>query len=154
MNPTTGTVRAGLSPADWEDVHTQVQAVFDDLENRVRSRCPSVNVRSGKTSGRVWFLYTYRHFNLTTDDEAEDIVAGVSFTPSPTGDGICILADIGGGETGVTDFEIAERTVPAERGAVLAAARELVEELSRQDEVVAKALAERRPPPNYRAGLV
>jgi len=154
MNPTPATAQAGLSPADWEEVHTQVQAVFDVLEGRVRSRCPSVTVRSGRTSGHVWFLFTHRDFNLTGDDEAEDIVASMSFTLSPAGKDISIEADIGGGETGITDFEIAERTVPAERAAVLAAARAVAEELSRQDEVVVKALAERRPPPNYRGGLV
>jgi hypothetical protein len=50
------------------------------------------------------------------------------------------------------DYEAPERIVPAERMAVLATARALAEELSRQSEVVVKAMAERRPPPNYRGG--
>jgi hypothetical protein len=144
----------GLTPGEWDRVHAQVQSAFDGLAQGVRSRCPSVTVRpGGRTSGRVWFLYSHRDFNLTQDDsEAEDVVAGVTF--SPEGDGVRIQADIGGGETGQTDYEASERVVPANLTAVLTAARELAEELSRQDEVVAKAMSERRPPPNYRDGLV
>jgi hypothetical protein len=144
----------GLTPDEWDQVHAQVQSVFDRLAQRVRSRCPSVLVRAGgRSSGRVWFLYSDRSFNLTQDDsEAEDIVAGITF--SPQRDGIGVRADIGGGDTGQTDYEAPERVVPANLNAVLAAAREMAEELSCQDEVVVKAMSERRPPPDYRGGHV
>jgi hypothetical protein len=144
----------GLTPGEWDQVHGQVQAALDVLAQRVRSRCPSVIVRiGGRTSGRVWFLYSYREFNLSEDDsEAEDIVAGINF--SGEGDDIRIRADVGGAETGETDYEAPERVVPANLAAVLAAARELGEELSRQDEIVVKAMFERRPPPDYRKGRV
>jgi hypothetical protein len=152
MNTTPAVQNFGLTPADWDQIHGQVQAAFDVLAQRVRARCPGVVVRSGRrTAGRVWSLYSYREFNLTDDDtEAEDIVAAMMF--SPTGDSIQIRADIGGGETGLTDYEAPERLVPANLPAVLAAARELGEELGRQDEVVVKAVSERRPPPDSRKG--
>ena len=70
------------------------------------------------------------------------------------GDHILIQSDIVGGDTGHIDFEAPQRVVPANLNAVLTAARELAEELSRQDEVVIESMSERRPPPNYRDGLV
>jgi hypothetical protein len=88
---------------------------------------------------------------MTDDDsQAEDIVAEVLFAPSPTGEGICIKAEIGGGATGITDYEIPQRVVPADRGVVLATARQLAGELGRQTDIVVQAVTERRPPPNYR----
>ena len=143
-----------ITPGEWDQVDAQVQSALDQLAKRIRSRCSSVIVRvGGRTTGRVWFLYSYREFNLTQDDsEAEDVIAGILF--SADGAGVRIRADIGGSATGCTDYEAAERVVPAHLTAVLAAARELGEELSRQDEVVVKALSERRPPPDYRNGRV
>ena len=154
MSTAPVTRNPGLSEAEWDQVHAQVQSAFELLAHRVRSRCPGVIVRAGgRTSGRAWLLYSYRDFNQTEDDsEAEDVVAGMTF--SPEGDAIGILADIGGGETGQTDYEAPERVVPANLTAVLAAARELGEELSRQDEIVVKAMSEHRPPPDYRKGRV
>jgi hypothetical protein len=150
MNPSPAVQNSCLTPADWDQVHGQIQAAFDVLAQRVRMRCPTVIVRpAGKTAGRVWFLSSYREFNLTEDDaEAEDVVVAMTF--SPAADGIRILAEIGGAATGLTDYEAPERFVPANLPAVLAAARELGEELGRQAEVVVKALSERRPPPDYR----
>jgi hypothetical protein len=141
---------SGLTPADWDQVHGQVQAALDVLARRVLSRCPAVVVRAGRrNAGRVWSLYSYRPFNLTEDDtEAEDVVAAMTF--SPTAGGIQILADVGGAETGRTDYESPERLVPANLPAVSAAVRELGEELGRQDEAVVRAVSERRPPPDYR----
>jgi hypothetical protein len=148
MNSVSAVQNSGLTPADWDEVHSQVQAAFDVLARQVRSRCPAVVVRAGgRTAGRVWSLYSFRAFNLTEDDtEAEDVVAAMTF--SPAGDGIRILADIGGAETGLTDYEAPERFVPASLPTLLSAARELGEELGRQGEVVIKALSERRPPPD------
>ncbi|HTU20485.1 MAG TPA: hypothetical protein VMG10_20645 [Gemmataceae bacterium] len=149
MSTAPAVQNSGLTPADWDQVHSQVQAALDVLAQRVRVRCPAAIVRpGGRTAGRVWFLSSYREFNLTEDDtEAEDVVAAMTF--SPAADGIRILADIGGAATGLTDYEAPERFVPANLAAVLAAARELGEELGRQDEVVVNALSERRPPPDY-----
>ena len=153
MNTAPVIQNPGLTEREWEQVHAQVHSAFNGLAQRVRSRCPSVIVRAaGKTSGRVWFLYSYREFNLTeSDTEAEDIVAGMHF--SSVGDSIRIQADLGGAETGQTDFEAPARVVPANLNAVLAAARELGEELSLQDEILVKALTERRPPPNDRNSM-
>lgn len=143
-----------LTPDEWAQVDAQVQSALDVLAKRIRSRCSSVIVRvGGRTTGRVWFLYSYREFNLTQDDsEAEDVIAGIHF--SADGEGVRIRADIGGSATGCTDYEAPERIVPANKTAVVAATRELGEELSRQDEVVVKALSERRPSPDYRNGRV
>ncbi len=152
MNTASAVQNSGLTPADWDQVHSQVQAALDVLAQRVRVRCPGVLVRpGGRTAGRVWSLSSYREFNLTEDDtEAEDIAAAMTF--SPTADAIRILADIGGAATGLTDYEAPERFVPANLPAILAAAREVGEELGHQDEVVVKALSERRPPPDYPKG--
>jgi hypothetical protein len=148
MNTAPAVEDSGLTPADWDQVHAQVQAALAVLAQRVRARCPAVVVGPGRrTAGRVWSLYSYREFNLTEDDAAaEDVVAGMMF--SPTGDRIQVRADVGGGETGLTDYEAPERLVPANLSAVLAAARELGEELGRQDEAVVKAVSEHRPPPD------
>jgi hypothetical protein len=145
---------AGLTPAEWDEVHEQVQAVLDVLAQRVRRRCASVIARTGgRTSGRVWFLYSYREFNLAEDDsEAEDVVTGMLF--SPEGNGVRILADIGGAETGATDYEAPERAVTANLADIQIAVRELGEQLSKQDEIVLKALSEHRLPPDYRNGQV
>ena len=150
MNTAPAVQNSGLTPADWDQVHGQIQATLDVLAQRVCMRCPAVVVRpGGKTAGRVWFLSSYREFNLTEDDaEAEDVVVAMTF--SPAADGIQILAEIGGAATGLTDYGATERFVPANLAAVLAAARALGEDLGRQDEVVVTALSERRPPPDYR----
>lgn len=150
MNTAAAVQNSSLTPADWDQVHGRIQATLDVLAQRVCMRCPTVVVRpGGKTAGRVWFLSSYREFNLTEDDaEAEDIVVAMTF--SPAADGIRILAEVGGAATGLTDYEAPERFVQANLSAVLAAARELGEELGHQDEVVVRALSERRPPPDYR----
>ena len=152
MNTVPVVQNTGLTLADWDQVHTQVQAVLDVLAQQVRARCPAVVIRPRRrNAGPVWSLYSYREFNLTDDDtEAEDVIAAMIFCPA--GDGIRIRADIGGGETGLTDYETVEQRVPANLAAVLAAAQELGKELSRQDQVVVKALSERRPPPDSRKG--
>ncbi len=140
----------GLTAGNWDQVHAQVQASLDVLSHEVRSRCPSVFVRrGGNTSGRVWYLYSYREFNLSEDDsEVEDTVAGLTF--SPEGARIRIQADIGGAATGIIDYEAPERLVPADLSAVLTAAGELSDELIQRADVVVTAISERRPPPNYR----
>lgn len=154
MNPTPAIQPASLSRDDWDKVHAEVQSILERLAVAVRSRCPSVRVRTGRTSGRVWFLYTHLDFNLTEGSDVEETVVGISFSPGPDAHGILVNGDIGGGETGITDHEVPDKVVPADLTAVLSAAREVAEDLCRQDEIVAKALAERRLPPNYRAGLV
>jgi hypothetical protein len=148
MSTAPATQNLGLTPGEWDRVHEQVQAALEMLARRVRSRCPSVIARAGgRTVGRVWFLYSYREFNLTEDDsEAEDITVGMLF--SAQGGNIRILADVGGAETGHTDYEAPERIVPANQTAVLTAARELGDELCRQDEIVVAAMSERRIPPD------
>ena len=150
MSTAPVTRKPGLTQTDWDHVHTQVQTAFDALAQRVRSSCPAVVVRDGgKSVGRVWFLFSFREFNLSADDsKAEDIIAGVHF--SPEGDGIRIRADVGGAETGQIDYEAPERVVPANLGAVMAAVRDLTDRLIGQEEVVVTAMSERRPPPNYR----
>ncbi|HBI44603.1 MAG TPA: hypothetical protein DDY78_17400 [Planctomycetales bacterium] len=137
-----------LTASEWDQVDAQVQSALDVLAERVRARCSSVIVRAGgRTSGRVWFLYSYREFNLTQDDtEAEDVIAGIHF--SADGEGVQIRSDIGGSETGCTDYEVPERVVAANLSDIQIAVRELGEELSKQDEIVVTAMSERRLPPD------
>ncbi len=150
MNTAPAVQNSSLIPADWDQVHEQIQATLDELARRVCMRCPATVVRpGGKTAGRVWYLSSYREFNLTEGDaEAEDIVVAMTF--SPVAVCIRIQAEVGGAATGRTDYEAPERFVPASLPAVLAVTRELGEELCCWDEVVVQALSERRPPPDYR----
>lgn len=149
--PETG--GTGLSQSEWDQVHAQVQSILDSLARRVRSRCPAATEKSGRTSARAWFLFSYRDFNQErADQEAEDVVVGLLFSPSPNVNGVRITGDIGGGVSGETDYAIGERIVAANLNAVLAAACEGAEELSRQDEIVVKAVSQRRPAPSYRPG--
>jgi hypothetical protein len=154
MNPSPVAEVAPATKVDWNLVHAEVQSIWDRLASRVMSRCPAVTVSTGRTSGRAFFLYTYQRFAWPKEAEGEAVCVGINFTPSPTGDAIHLCADIGGEETGMTDMALPERDVPNDPASVLAAARELAQELSRKDEIIAQALSEHRLAPDYRNGQV
>jgi hypothetical protein len=110
---------------------------------------PNIDSKSGKTAACAFFLFTYLGFNWKDDADSEAVVVGVDFVPSQTRGEVVLRGDICGDETGHVYYEI-EKKVPETRLAILTAARETAEQLSKQVDVVEKALSERRSSPSYR----
>lgn len=135
---------------DWDKVHQETQQLLAPLVDSVSQRWSAVRSEPGRTSARAWTLYSYRTFSLPEEPDAEAIVVGVFFAPSPDGNHVLVRGEIGGEETGHSYFVAGEKQVPAVQSAVLRASHDIGDELGRQTEVLVNGLAERRSPPDYR----
>jgi len=133
---------------DWENVHEQVQTLWGLLADGVHRYLPAIRSKQGQTTGRAWWLYTYRDFSWPDDEDAEAVGAG--FAPAAGATGVEVKGEICGEETGHLYFEVEAAVIPATPADVSAAAQHVALLLSRQVEIVVGALNERQPPPKYR----
>jgi hypothetical protein len=156
MSETSTGKTLALSQADWDQVHEAIQVLLAPLDDQVREQLPAIRSGPSRAAGRVCFLNSLRQFRWPGEEEGitEAVVVEVTFTPSSADMEVRVSGDICGGETGHVYYEIEERQVSASRDAVYAAACEIAGELSQQVEVVVNALCERRPPPDYRSGVL
>ena len=126
----------------WTEVHDEVQRVLGALDEPVRSAVAHLHVKSGRTQGRSFYLFTYRTFSRTDATEIDPVVVGLTFAQADDKEEewIVIDADISGESTGDMIEVLAQRTVPAVREELLRAANELARELSCHGRRIAEAL--------------
>jgi hypothetical protein len=138
-----GLERLDLAPKGasdlWSEVHDEVQAQLAGLESEVRDKLPAAQVRSGRTSGERFFLFSYRTFSLP-ESEIDPVVAGVCFTQA--GPGIAVEADISGEHTGDVILSAPGKTVPNSPDELLAAARGAARKLCQTTEPIVAALSD------------
>lgn len=146
--PQTADEDACLGQMDWDEIHWVVQGIFGAMANRIHRRCLAIRSQGARTSGRSFSLFTYRVFNLTGDEESESVIVGLIFEPTSTG-AIAVRGDIGGEESGRTDFELDERVVAGSRSYLLPMAAQMAMQLGEQVELVVRSVLERHPPPTY-----
>jgi hypothetical protein len=135
--------------ADWQEVHRLVQWIFNRMATRIGARWPMIRSRGGKTSARSYFLYTYMTFGLCDEESLEFVIVGLLFEPTPPGDGVRVSGDIGGEESGRIDFELEGKSVMLSRTEVIPLALEMATRLAEQTDLIAKAVLERHPAPEY-----
>lgn len=136
-----------LAEGDWDKIHERIQQILATMVEPVQRSAPGIRATGGRTSGRVWQLYSYMAFT-PQDSDLEAIIAGVTFAISAGQ--LVVKADIGGEETGRTDYETEEQHTADDFQSALMAGERLATELSAHTDVVVRALAEHRCPPDYR----
>ncbi len=135
------------SPAEigdplWNEVHDRVQRVLGRLDEPVRSIVPHVNVTSGRTQGRSFYLFTYRTYSRTDAPEIDPVVVGLTLAPADhdARELVVIDADISGESTGDGIERLPLRTVRAVREELLLAVHETAFELSHHGQRIAESL--------------
>ena len=128
----------------WDEVHEEVQRILGTLDELVRSRVTRLHVKSGRTNGRGFYLFTYRTFSRTDATEIDPVVVGLTFTRADHDEKnlVVIDADISGESTGDTIAAMTKLTVPAVREELLRAAHEFALGLSCRGQRIAEALLE------------
>jgi hypothetical protein len=126
----------------WAEVHDEVQRVLGGLDELVRSRVAHLHVKSGRTQGLRFYLFTHLTFSRTDASEIDPVVVGLTFARADSEEGkwVVIDADVSGEQTGDRIAVLAQRTVPADREELLRAAHELARELSGYDQQISQAL--------------
>lgn len=129
-----------LTPADWDRVHDQVQAVLDGMSRRVQEGRPGIFSRPGKTSTARFPLFSYRTFQAGASPDTDAVVVGLDFQPAEQT--VRIRGDISGEETGHVFFdEGCEVEVGKSYEEVLRAALDVARRLASEVEKVPEALA-------------
>src|SRR5271166_1771572 len=98
MNPQTTNGAQGLSSAQWDEIHTVVQANLAPLAARIERFCPDVGRRAARMGSAIFLLFSYRTFEPPEAGGLEPVVVGVNFKAQ--GEGILIHGDICTEETG------------------------------------------------------
>ena len=134
-------------PIDWDDMDFQVQGLLSKLFRSVKRALPDVRQLRGKTTGRIFYLYSYCSFQLDDDPDFESLVIGVMFEPCEKG--LRVRGEIGGEESGRSDFDSTTVETALEFSKAAAAARRIVIELESQTDLIVRRLIERHPVPEY-----
>ena len=88
-------------------------------------------------------------FSLADADSLESVIVGLNFDPTPSGGRVRVRGDIGGEESGRIDFELEERSVHLIPTEVIPLALDMASRLADQAELVARAVLDRHPVPEY-----
>ena len=108
-----------------------------------------IRTKTGKSSARSYFLFSFMTFDLGDQEELDPVIVGLTFEPSLSGDGVRVRGDISGEETGRIDFELPEIAATDTRGGVLPIALEMATILAEQADLIARSVFDRYPPPAY-----
>lgn len=122
---------------EWTEVHDEVQQQLALLEADVRRSLPGIDVESGQTHGKAFFLCSYRIFSIPNRG-LDRIVAGVTFTPD--NDGVRVEADVSGERSGDWISGVPAQTVANSKSRLLAAAQEVGRKLCQSAEAITRAL--------------
>ncbi|HEX3657910.1 MAG TPA: hypothetical protein VHV55_19130 [Pirellulales bacterium] len=109
------------------------------LEADVRQKMPGIRVRAGHTSGRHFYLFSYRTFSMP-DTALDPVVVGITFTSVEQS--VTVEADVSGEQIGDCISSAVSKTVPSSKEALLAAARELAQNLCQSADAIVAALAD------------
>jgi hypothetical protein len=123
---------------DWDDVHEVVQSALKALDEKVRQLFPGVRISSGRNQARAWDSFSYRVYAPGPESDIDPVDVGLMFTP-----GVIISSDICGETLGDVLFEIEEKSAIGKQ-AILNAAQQCAQELTRHGEVIASALQNSR----------
>lgn len=128
-----------LTPALWDEVNRVVQEQLAPLKADVRRKAPEIRVDEGRTQGKQFFLFSYCTFSVPSSD-VDPVVAGITFTP--TQDGVSVVADVSGEQTGDYIVTVPTKIVGSFKYELLDAARESARMLCQSAEAITAALAD------------
>jgi hypothetical protein len=125
---------------DWNTTHAEVQGLLAALDRAVEARVPGVRIDSGRTSGRGFFLFSYRRFAPPQQSRIDPVIAGMTF--KPLDDRIAVEADISGEESGDILEAYDTGVVSPTSLSVLHHAREIAQRMASAGNRVAAALTD------------
>ncbi len=128
---------AKAPPELWTGAHDAVQSELARLEAAVLRKLPTARAYAGRTTGREFFLFSYRTFSVP-EAAIDPVVAGVTIKPAPHG--IAIEADVSGEHLGDSISSIDRSATVNSANGVLDAAKRLAEEIGGSTKSIAAAL--------------
>jgi len=133
-------VRAGaaeLSQEFWTSIDNAIQQELAALDVPIRRTVASVRAVAGRTSGKVFYLCSYRTFSKPGSD-VDPVVVSITFAPAQGG--VSLEAGVTGESGGDLIRSFPALTLPVSKEEVVWAARAAARELGDLADSVAAAL--------------
>jgi hypothetical protein len=134
MNPEAN----GKGVQIWDAVHEAIQAVLTRLDAVLRAEFAELQVRSGRSSGKAFSLFSYHSYAIDSSDDAERVVVGVTLRAK--GDGFVVSGDVSGESSGDVWHEVAPLSVPPDSSEIMRAAQQVAEVLQSATDAIREGL--------------
>jgi hypothetical protein len=143
----------GLTETAWQHLHEKLQHGLVSLLEAVQRQLPEIETEVGKTVTQRCPLFSFRIFRWRGEPDLEAVVVGIDCQAEAGKNTFVVRTDIGGEESGQTDFVKEYHGVSASLAALESAIGQAAAQLGNQVETIVQALRTRRQAPDYRADV-